>query len=182
MAPMTPRVDQHGNYFSARLQNYKGINARLLKSLERNIGTGTIHGSHFFDGRYENLYIHRRHAPEVEPILRFATDSAASVLRQAPKCLRCGFWFNHMRSGDVTGRHSHDEGDELLSGVYYLSVPKGTSPLILHANSEQISVAPIEGDLLLFDPALEHEVIAAQFLGVRVSIGMNFGIPGEDWR
>ena len=172
---MTPRVKQHGNYFSADLQIRAEINTDVLRALKAQINAGRENGSHFFSGRYENLYIDRACIPEVESILSFARDCAASILRKNADQLQCGFWFNIMRGDDVTGRHSHDDNDEQLSAVYYINVPEDAGPLVLHTNNGKIRIAPVPGRLIFFDPTLEHEVIAARFSGERVSIGMNFG-------
>ena len=173
---MTPRAQQHGNYFSADLENRVDINADVLRALKKQINAGRANGSHFFSGRYENLYINSAYIPEVEPILSFATDCAASILRTNADRLRCGFWFNMMRGNDLTGRHTHDDNDEQLSAVYYINVPVDAGPLILHTDNGEVRIVAVPGRLIFFDPTLEHEVSAARFSGERVSIGMNFGV------
>ncbi len=172
---MTPRVKQHGNYFSANLAYCAEINVDVRRAFKEQINAGRANGSHFFSGRYENLYIDRAYIPEIQSILSFATDCAASILRKNADQLQCGFWFNIMRGDDVTERHSHDDNDEQLSAVYYINVPVDAGPLVLHTENGEVRIAPVPGRLIFFDPTLEHEVAAARFSGERVSIGMNFG-------
>ena len=74
--------------------------------------------THFFNGRYENLYLLREHIPAISCILDQAENYAANILQnnQSGK-LRSGFWINDMGPGAITTEHDHDEDDELLSGV-----------------------------------------------------------------
>jgi len=176
-ATMTTRVITHGKYFYADLIGHSEVNSRICDTLRTRISGGLALGSHYFDGRYENLYLSREQIPEVETILRFAKACASTVLADVDERLGCGFWFNLMQAHDVTGRHSHDDSDELLSGVYYLEIPAGAGNLLLFPESEEtVVIEPVAGRLVLFAPQIAHEVEAGVFCGDRISIGMNFGV------
>ncbi|MGV6817326.1 MAG: 2OG-Fe(II) oxygenase [Thiotrichales bacterium] len=131
--------------------------------------------THFFDGRFENIYISREQIPAFTPVLQLATEVAQSVLGLS-KPLQVGFWFNEMSPGQQTGLHSHDDGDELLSGVFYISVPDSSGELVLKGPENITTIQPVEGQLIFFDPALPHAVSKNQSADIRLSVGMNFGV------
>ena len=134
--------------------------------------------THFFHGRFENLYIGKAQLPEIAPLVELAESLAQQRLgvRQA---LRSGYWFNAMGPGHVTSRHSHEEIDELLSAVYYVQVPKDSGDLILHAEPAVVRITPEPGLMVLFPPDLEHEVTENLSDRQRLSIAFNFG-PTEE--
>ena len=131
--------------------------------------------SHFFHGRYENLYLSADRLPGLRPILTTALERAAPILDLAAEQLRLGFWLNIMNKGDVTSLHSHDDDDELLSAVYYLQVPEGSGVFRLHIANEIMDVKPLAGRLMFFDPSLAHEVGEHHSKTPRISIGINIG-------
>lgn len=131
--------------------------------------------SHFFHGRYENLYVEPAVHPALERILDQALTKAAEILHQAESNLQYGFWLNIMRKGDVTTLHTHDDDEELLSAVYYLQIPEGSAKFRLHYHDDIIDVSPIEGRFMFFNPALPHEVGEHKSDTPRISIGFNFG-------
>jgi len=133
------------------------------------------HKSHFFAGRFENIYLAAEHIPQLQTILDTALDHAASLLHMDRQALRLGFWFNIMQTGDATLPHSHDDDDELLSGTYYLQVPPGSGALVLQLPEGATEVTPKEGQFVLFHPAVEHEVLPHQADTPRISIGFNVG-------
>ena len=136
-----------------------------------------VRRSHFFHGRFENLYLPLNAVPRLREVLHFAEDAARELLGQPQLCLRTGFWFNRMRPGDVTSRHTHDEDDELVSAVYYIRAPADSGNLILHTSAGVQSVTPRDGRLVLFPPWLPHEVAPNRSGETRLSLGMNIG-PG----
>jgi uncharacterized RmlC-like cupin family protein len=89
--------------------------------------------------------------------------------------LRSGFWLNVQGPGHATGAHTHDENDELLSGVYYVSVPAQSGELILLDGYREIRVAPAPGMFLFFPPSLPHRVETNRSQQERFSIAFNFG-------
>lgn len=139
--------------------------------------------SHFVGGRFENLYLPPARLPGLAALVGFATASARTVLRldpfwrgPAPEAgLRCGFWLNAMEPGHATSRHTHDENDELLSGVYYVSAPPGCGDLLIHDDPFEVRVPPVAGRLVLFPPELPHSVETNRSGERRLSIAFNFG-------
>jgi hypothetical protein len=129
--------------------------------------------SHYFQGRFENIYPERASIPEVEPILDWATGFARQICREP--ALRCGFWFNEMAHGQCTGVHTHDDDDEILSAVYYVTVPVGAGALLLHTRAGTMRVRPRPGLLVFFPPDVPHEVEPHTGHDVRLSLAMNFG-------
>ncbi len=129
--------------------------------------------SHYFQGRFENVYPERAAMPEVECVLEWAAGFARRICREP--ALRCGFWFNEMAHGQCTGVHTHDDDDEILSAVYYVTAPAGSGALLLHARAETIRVLPRPGLLVFFPPDVPHEVETHNARDVRLSLAMNFG-------
>ncbi len=160
------------------LPGAEAINRELLAGFEALNAAGEPVRSHFFAGRYENLYIPRERLPALEPLLDAACAAAADYLGQPRRGLAVGFWFNCMLPGQVTQPHRHDEDDELVAGVYYVNTPPGCGDLILHQGDLSMSVSPVAGQLVLFAPDLLHQVGENRSGETRLSIGMNFGRRG----
>ncbi len=131
--------------------------------------------SHLLGGRYENIYIARERLPVLAPVLEQALALAAAHLKSSPADLRIGFWFNEMQPGHRTLMHNHDDDDELLSGVYYVTVPPNSGNLLLHTSHQTLQVRPRAGLYALFAPNVDHEVTENLATETRLSIGMNFG-------
>jgi ectoine hydroxylase-related dioxygenase (phytanoyl-CoA dioxygenase family) len=87
-----------------------------------------------------------------------------------------GFWFNAMQPGDKTARHNHDEEDELLSCVYYITAPQQSGDLLLFDREETLRVTPEAGKLVLFSPKLAHAVDENRSDQQRLSVAFNFGL------
>lgn len=152
------------------------INLALKQKFMVLLDTDEYHRSHLVLGRYENLYINRDRVAEIEPVLSFALAQAAQLLRQDLQMLRIGFWFNMMLPGQSTSLHTHDNHDELLSGVYYLAVPENSGDLVLHLPQSTITHSPKPGEMLFFHPDVPHEVTCHEGSGPRISIAFNIGI------
>jgi len=69
--------------------------------------------THFFGGRFENLYLDRDRIPELRIIPDQAERWAREILDWGDRPLRCGFWFNAQGPGQATSEHTHEELDEL---------------------------------------------------------------------
>ena len=85
-----------------------------------------------------------------------------------------------MPPGSSTLIHSHDDYDELLSAVYYVSVPANSGNLIIYNISEsndeeKIEIEPHAGEFIFFKPTIRHEVTKNLSSEHRLSIGINFG-------
>ena len=157
----------------AELPDAQPINARLVAAFEREKNADGVRRTHRFHGRFENTYISAEKLPELSPINEFVLATARRLLGQGD--LRHGFWFNEMQPGHKTTLHSHEELDERLSAVYYVTCPEHSGRLILHDDHARISIVPRPGLLVLFPPDLPHEVEENRSTQVRLSIAFNFG-------
>lgn len=132
--------------------------------------------THFFNNRYENLYLLREHIPAISCILDQAESYAVSILqKKLSGKLRSGFWINDMEPGAVTTEHDHDEDDELLSGVYYVQVPANSGELNIINRYSHTLISPQAGMFVFFAPDVSHSVSINNSLERRISMGMNFG-------
>jgi len=132
--------------------------------------------THLVDGRFENIYPRPGAVPALEPVLAAARRFGARILGCDPGALRLGWWFNAMPPGAVTGLHSHDEDDEQLSAVYYVSVPRDSGTLRLDAGARGWrAIVPRAGRFVLFAPAMAHEVTRNASTDLRLSVGLNMG-------
>jgi hypothetical protein len=151
----------------------KTLNRALLDGFLQHQLDDDIRRSHLFNGRYENIYLTSAQIPELQELLDEARDHAGRIL--GIDDLQAGCWFNYMPPGAVTTVHSHDDYDELLSGVYYVSVPKNSGNLIIHQDNQQHVITPEEGMFVFFAPEAVHEVSENMSADDRLSIGINFG-------
>lgn len=165
-------------YYRFNYPHADALNRRLIRCYRLLLNTDQVRKTHFFGGRYENIYMGRDALPEILPLIDFWLECAAHVLRESASRLRCGFWFNEMQPGHRTLAHSHDQGYEKLSGVYYLQVPERSGELVLH-DDERIILTPAAGELVLFAASSVHEVSVNKSREMRLSIGINFGPPHD---
>ena len=128
--------------------------------------------SHFFHGRYENIYVDKTKIAQLGVLLDHILMEAATYLDVKPALIKLGFWFNVMKPGDTTTRHCHDDLDEILSGVYYIHAPAQSGNLLIYTDETEI-ITPQDGMLLFFSPALDHEVLRNESSDIRLSIGFN---------
>ena len=149
--------------------------APIMQSLFALKDTEQARKTHFFAGRYENIYLERDSIPGLDPILSVALAEAGRLLACPPLQLQLGFWFNIMQQGDVTLAHTHDDDDELLSATYYLQIPADAGKLLLQLPDGVRTIDPIEGNFVFFHPRIEHEVSRHPHSTPRISIGMNIG-------
>ncbi len=162
-------------YRVSRLPDAAAINRQLRAGFEALAASADVVRSHFFAGRYENLYVPRERLPALEPLLGAACRGAADFLGQPQRELAVGFWFNCMQPGELTQPHRHDEDDELVSGVYYVEAPPACGDLVLRHAGLSVRVRPVAGQFVFFPPDLLHEVEENRSGATRLSIGMNFG-------
>lgn len=151
------------------------LNRLLLQEYERASNSPGVVCSHFFHGRFENIVLPPSSAPMLSPVLAEALRHAGRLLGSHPRGLRIGGWFNAMRPGDVTSLHRHDDGDEWLSGVYYVSAPWRSGNLVLHLSDGALQLAPRAGSFVFFPPDLPHEVERHEGSALRLSVGFNIG-------
>ncbi len=149
------------------------LNKALLDGFLRHQQDSNVRRSHLFNDRYENIYLTSAQIPELARLLDEACEHAGMILGTTD--LQAGCWFNYMPPGAITTVHSHDDYDELLSGVYYVSVPQNSGNLILHQGNSQHVISPQEGMFVFFPPDAVHEVSENLSTSDRLSIGINFG-------
>ena len=130
--------------------------------------------THFFGGRYENLYFERTRIPAIARVLAQAENYAQNLLQQATN-LRSGFWINDMGPGEFTTEHDHDENDEMLSAVYYIQAPQDSGDLVIVDSHSRTLVPPQAGMFAFFAPSVVHSVSVNRSTERRISMGMNFG-------
>jgi len=167
--------DTKFNFSSFNLPSSDKINTQTFAEYLNIEQSHEIKRTHLFNGRYENIYIDKHAISTLTSILDFANSCAKETL-DLKKELDIGFWFNDMPPGSITEPHTHDDDDELLSGVYYIKVPQQSGNLILNIQGNKNEITPNEGELILFRPDCLHEVTENKSNGKRLSIGMNFGI------
>ena len=165
----------HPQYFSATLDRFESINRALLAGFLNHQNNEDIKRSHFFEGRYENVYITKDLIPELEIILNTVIEHAAEILQQDKTQLKAGLWFNAMQPGNLTLAHRHDDDDELLSAVYYIAVADNSGQLILHDKNFTTHVQAREGMFVFFPPNISHEVSINNSHEIRLSVGINIG-------
>jgi len=134
--------------------------------------------THFFGGRFENLYLEPDRIPALAVVLRHAENCAGKILKYGPASLRSGFWLSAQGPGQSTSEHTHDELDELLSGVYYVKAPPRSGDLVLRDGCFRVRATPEAGMFLFFPPNLSHRVETNRSGEQRLSIAFNFG-PGD---
>ncbi len=153
----------------------QALNAKLLSRIESLSAEDIVRQSHYLAGRYENLYLAPESLPEIRAILDVAVTHASRLLARPETELRIGWWLNRMRPGDVTCAHTHDDGDELLSGVYYIEVPPDSGKLVLTDGMQREAIQPREGMFVFFMPETLHEVTRNESDRARLSVGFNIG-------
>ncbi|MDO8350777.1 MAG: putative 2OG-Fe(II) oxygenase [Gallionella sp.] len=172
---MTARLTQNSSIHIGFLAEAGVINRQIMDIYGGLREQDMLRRSHFFGGRFENLYLDHERIPALGPVLAQATTFAANLLELPKQALKRGFWFNDMGPGQATSKHDHDEYDELLSAVYYIHVPENSGNLIIHDRHSQTEVTPESGMFVFFAPAVLHSVSSNQSGERRLSIGMNFG-------
>jgi hypothetical protein len=158
------------------LDNAEELNRALLEGFARWAEHPETRRTHYFGARYENVYIGADRIPALTGLLIAARRLAGEALGVPADTLRAGFWFNAMGPGTRTLPHTHDDADEILSGVYYVEVPPDSGDLVIHDRHARTIVTPRAGMLVLFPPDLPHEVSENRSGRERLSIGMNFGV------
>lgn len=162
-------------YETAECRDCALLNARLHARIERLQPEEIVRRNQYLGGRYENIYARLESVPEMRVVLDLATAHAAYLLRRPKKILSIGWWINIMRPGDITYPHTHDDGDELLSGVYYIHVPAGSGRLLLLDGARRAVLVPRPGRFVFFLPQVLHQVTRHQSRHPRISVGFNVG-------
>lgn len=163
-------------------KNSAQISDRLAEKILALADEQIINKTHFFEGRYENIYVDIETISELKQVIQQAKKFAAEILDRNINDLKIGFWINIMQRGHTTSLHCHEDADELLSGVFYVKVPGQSGQFIYHLDGEKHSLVPEQGSYLFFSPALLHEVTEHQSDEPRISVAFNIGPmdPEED--
>jgi len=162
-------------YRTGECRDCEALNATLRARIEQLTPDEIVRRHHYLGGRYENLYVTIESIPELRVILDLATAQAAHILNRPKKDLRLGWWLNIMQPGNVTFPHTHDAGDELLSGVYYIDVPPDSGKLVLTQGAQRLEIDPCAGRFVFFAPDVMHEVTRNESGRPRISVGFNVG-------
>lgn len=164
----------------------EAINGSLERAFNALSDSDFERRTHSIGGRFENLYLKAERLPGLSDLLSFGLKQARALLSsgradwlEEPIAsnvpLRIGFWINAMQPGHSTSRHRHEEHDELLSGVYYVSAPTDSGDILFHDPPFETRVRPRPGLMLLFAPAIEHSVETNRSETQRLSIAFNIG-------
>ena len=159
----------------AYADNADSLNQALYNGFLRHLDDESIKRTHFFGGRYENIYIDSSSIPEIRQVLDTAINHAAEILGMPATHLKAGLWFNAMGKGEATTAHRHDDDDELLSAVYYVKIPDQSGQISLFEKNFTLTVKPEAGMFVFFPPDMLHEVSANQNDDIRLSLGINIG-------
>lgn len=138
-----------------------------------------LNKTHFFHGRYENIYLKNNNFAPLALLLTDAKQQAAKVLNCQSDELSMDFWFNDMPPKHITDWHRHDVLDERLSGVFYVHIPENSGNLLLKNKPTIECVIPKENDFVFFKPDANHYVEENKSSQSRLSIGMNFGFIAD---
>ena len=174
-----PRVWTSTPVHGSTLPEAQEVNSRILDAFRGLRPEDFSRRTHFFGGRYENLYLEPGRIPELALVLGHAEACTRRILDLGDLALRIGFWFNAQAPGQSTTEHTHEEDDELLSGVYYVSAPKHAGDLILLDGALTTRVTPSAGSFLFFPPRLAHRVEPNGSPYQRLSIAFNVGPASE---
>ena len=163
-----------------QLADAQGVNDAVWSQYRKLRDDPDLRRSHYFEGRYENIYVGEDRIPALKPVLQLARRGAAVFLQEAGIELSVGFWINDMGPGQVTVPHRYDEDDELVSGVYYIRVPENSGELVLSWGGASTRIRPRPGMFVFFAPDVLHEVTENKSDNTRLSIGMNFGLKSGE--
>lgn len=161
-----------------RIEDAEALNRQIRQQFEAARQAPSSHQTHHFHGRFENSYVDRKLVPALEPVFYQALAQARALLGRNE--LKFGFWFNEMEPGQLTSLHAHEELDELLSAVYYVTVPADSGRLVLHLDDGIRHIEPEAGMMVFFPPDLPHEVEVNRSKETRLSVAMNFGPRHDD--
>jgi len=155
-------------------------NAAILAAYQRFKDHPDTRKTHLFNDRYENVYIPREKVPALEPVFAELEKRVLAMTGCDPDRIKLGFWMNAMEPRQTTTLHSHDDWDEVVSAVYYVSVPPRSGHLVLVDGAERHALSPRTGRYIMFSPAMPHSVTVNHSDAMRLSVGINIGIEGAE--
>ena len=169
------KLEKHPDIYSAHLDGAEQINTELLSGFIKHKDSDQVRRSHYFEGRYENIYIDDRLIDAISRIKQAVRELVSEITGISPDKLKAGLWFNAMHPGHKTLAHRHDDDDEIMSAVYYVSVPENSGNLVLSDARFTTTVTPEAGLFVLFPPDMMHEVTENRSQDMRLSLGINIG-------
>ena len=173
--------------------------AREIRQLEKIDDHGRTWSTTHYIGGYSsyssltNLHQTSPNFAELERLLRphvrrFARRAAWDLMGKEIRMTTC--WVNRMGQGTYHGLHLHPLS--VLSGVYYVDAPKGSSPFKIEdplmgqlmaapPRPNYLLIPPRAGGFLLFESWLRHEVPPHRIAKPRLSISFNYEwtVPGS---
>ena len=174
------KLDKPRQIYSSFLDNHESINQALYDGFYQYKDNPDIKKTHYFEGRYENIYLGSEQIPEIDQILAHAINVTTEITRIPKQQLTAGLWFNEMGPGHITLPHRHDDYDEQLSAVYYVNIPDNSGELILTDRHFKTTITPKQGMFVFFPPDMMHEVSKNNSQQVRLSLGINIGLIDSD--
>ncbi len=177
------------------------LNARLLKeirTLEREDKLGVRWSTENYRGGYTSygtlvdLHHRFRALQDLEALLTRQLPAFAEVQRWQTRGLEwkmTACWANVMNQGTYHTSHLHPYST--VSGVYYVRVPRGSAALriedprmasYMNAPVRDIyhSVSPKEGEFVLFESWVRHEVPPNSSHSARISISFNYSLESPE--
>jgi len=148
------------------------FNDTLFEQFKAASTRNDIRKTHFFNGRFENIYLNEQQIPMLTELKHDARHRASEILGKPLKKMGC--WFNAMGPESDTSLHCHDDDDEQLSGVYYVRVPVDSGKLIIHAGDIVHQHTPAAGQWVFFSPQTPHAVSKNNSTAMRLSVAFNF--------
>jgi uncharacterized protein (TIGR02466 family) len=144
----------------------------------------------------------QEHSPAFKKLVKQLDKHAAAFAKALHWDIRGGkpicdsIWVNVLPEG---GSHtSHIHTNAVISGTYYVSVPKGAGPIVFEdprygqmmaapprtkqaprEHQNHISETPTEGTVLMWESYLRHEVPLNRAEGLRISISFNYVIGAK---
>lgn len=171
-------ITHFDDYSVAEFDDYTELNRVLVDGFLACQHNATTRKNHFFGGRYENIYIDEADIPALATLRQEILACASDILGIPVSRLKYGAWFNAMAPGDATLPHSHDDYDERLSAVYYIQTDPLSGDLQLHLDADTATtISPKDGRCVFFSPSCEHAVSENRSDELRLSLGINIGVP-----
>lgn len=162
--------------YQGALLDSEEVNLALLSEYQQAIDSENCRQTHFFNGRFENTYVDIDQVPALSSVVQMVKHYAEQILKEDVNQLKFGFWFNAMLPGHNTSLHTHEEYEEKLSAVYYITAPEDSGDLLIHDKDNIVHIKPVAGQVILFEPEVPHEVETNQSDELRLSVAFNFGL------
>lgn len=170
--------------FLTKITNKKVDISTILNEFKQN--SSKYKYTHYINKRWENIYLSPSHIPSVLPLLSNIQSIALEIyhnLIDAHQTLiiphellgyeKNEFWFNTSTKGQSTRIHNHHQ-KSIISGVYYLEVPKNSANLFFKNNKDKLEIESKKGRLIFFPSELDHYVLENKSEDPRISLAFNF--------